>query len=137
MLKEFREFIARGNLVELAVAFIMGVAFSGAVTAFTKVVLGTLSYVAGGDVSFDRFGVHRGRRIVIPYGTFLSAVVDLVVIALVLFFLVKAYNRFRRQPRETPSLRPCPYCRTDIAKDASRCPSCTSEVPAATSPGAS
>lgn len=127
MLKEFREFIVRGNLVELAIAFIMGVAFAGVVTAFTDVILGAVSYVAGGDVSFDRFGVHRDGRIVIPYGAFLTAVLNLVLIAAGLFFLVKSYNRFRR-PQETPSTRPCPFCRTDIAKDATRCPNCTSQL---------
>lgn len=128
MLKEFKEFIARGNLVELAVAFIIGVAFAGVVTAFTDVVLGTVSFIAGGDVSFDQFGVRRDDEIVIPYGAFLAALVDLLVIAIGLFLLVKAYNRFRRRPEETSSTRPCPYCRTDIAKDATRCPNCTSQL---------
>ena len=59
MIKEFREFIARGNLVDLAVAFILGVAFATVVTSFTDVVLGAVSYVFGGDVSFDQLGVKR------------------------------------------------------------------------------
>jgi large conductance mechanosensitive channel len=130
MLREFREFVTRGNLVELAVAFIMGVAFAGVVTAFTDVILGSVSYVVGGDVSFDRFGVHKGesRGPVIPYGAFLTAIVNLLLVAAALFFLVKAYNRFRRTPEETTSTRPCPYCRLDIARDASRCPHCTSQL---------
>lgn len=128
MLKEFKEFVSRGNLVDLAVAFIMGVAFTAVVTAFTDVVLGAISYIAGGDVSFDRFGVHRDGEIVIPYGAFLTAVVNLLLVALALFFVVKAYNRFARRKEETPTTRPCSFCTTTISRDATRCPACTSQV---------
>lgn len=128
MLKEFKEFISRGNLVDLAVAFIMGVAFTGVVTAFTDVMLGTVSYVVGGEVSFDQLGVHRDGEIVIPYGAFLTALVNLLLVALALFFVVKAYNRFARRKEETPATRPCPFCTTTISRDATRCPACTSEV---------
>lgn len=128
MLKEFKEFVARGNLIDLAVAFIMGVAFTSVVTAFTDVILGAISYVAGGEVSFDRFGVHRDGEIVIPYGTFLTALVNLLLVGLALFFVVKAYNRFARRNEETRATRPCPFCTTTISRDATRCPACTSEV---------
>lgn len=128
MLKEFKEFVARGNLVDLAVAFIMGVAFTAAVTSFTDVILGAISYVVGGEVSFDRFGVHRDGEIVIPYGAFLTALVNLLLVALALFFVVKAYNRFARRNEETRATRPCPFCTTTISRDAKRCPACTSEV---------
>jgi large conductance mechanosensitive channel len=85
MLKEFKEFVSRGNLVDLAVAFIMGVAFTAVVTAFTDVVLGTVSFALGGEVSFDRLGVHRDGELVIPYGAFLTALVNLLLVALALF----------------------------------------------------
>ncbi|HEU4527101.1 MAG TPA: large conductance mechanosensitive channel protein MscL [Actinomycetota bacterium] len=128
MLKEFKEFVARGNLIDLAVAFIMGLAFTSVVTAFTDVILGAISYVVGGEVSFDRFGVHRDGEIVIPYGAFLTALVNLLLVALALFFVVKAYNRFARRNEETRATRPCPFCTTTISRDATRCPACTSEV---------
>jgi len=128
MLREFREFVTRGNIVELAVAFIMGVAFAGVVAAFTDVVLGTLSYIAGGEVSFDRLGVRREGEIVIPYGAFLTALLNFLIVALAIFLLVKAYNAFRRTHQETPTTRPCPYCRVDVARDATRCPHCTSDL---------
>lgn len=128
MLREFKEFVTRGNLIELAVAFIMGIAFAAVVTAFTDAVLGAIAYLVGGDVSFDQIGVRRDGQIVIPIGGFLTALVDLLIIAFALFLIVRTYNRFKRKQEETPSTRPCPYCRTDIAKDATRCPSCTSEL---------
>ncbi|MGZ8593207.1 MAG: large conductance mechanosensitive channel protein MscL [Actinomycetota bacterium] len=130
MLREFREFITRGNLVELAVAFIMGIAFASVVSALSDVILGAVAYVFGGDVSFDRFGVERDGELVIPYGAFLTALLDLVIVAFALFLVVKAYNRLRRKREVTPTTRPCPYCRLDIDRDASRCPHCTSQLEA-------
>jgi large conductance mechanosensitive channel len=106
MIKEFREFVTRGNLVELAVAFIIGVAFAGVVSAFTDVILGAVSFVFGGDVSFDRLGVHRGGALVIPYGAFLTAVVNFVIVAFALFLLIKTYDRFRRRVEPPPPIGP-------------------------------
>ena len=103
MLKEFREFISKGNLVTIAVAFIIGVAFAAVVTAFTDVVLGFVSYVFGGEVSFDDLGVRRNGVIVIPYGAFLTALVDFLIVAFVLFLVVKAYNRFQREEEAAPT----------------------------------
>ncbi|MEX0755167.1 MAG: large conductance mechanosensitive channel protein MscL [Actinomycetota bacterium] len=103
MLKEFREFIMKGNLIELATAFILGLAFAAVVTAFTGVVLDSIAYVLGGDVSFDQLAVHRDGQPVIFYGLFITALVQFVLIAFVLFLVVKAYNRFRK---ETPGVTP-------------------------------
>jgi large conductance mechanosensitive channel len=101
MIKGFKEFIAKGNLVTLAVAFILGVAFAAVVTAFTNVILGAVSYVFGGSVSFDRLAVHRDGEVVIPYGSFLTQVVNFLIIGFILFLVVKAYNRFQAK-EETP-----------------------------------
>ncbi len=128
MIKEFRTFIMRGNLVELAVAFIMGVAFGTVVMSFTEVILGAISYIAGGAVSFDGLGVKRDGQIVIPYGSFLTAVVHFVIVALVLFFVVKGYNRPAPKEDEPVTTKACPFCATDIPSAAARCPNCTSEL---------
>ena len=103
MIKEFKEFITKGNLVDIAVAFILGLAFAAVVTAFTNVVLGAISYVFGGDVSFDQLGVHRGSVIVIPYGAFITAVIDFLIVALIMFLVVRAYNRFQRKEDAAPT----------------------------------
>ena len=101
MIKEFKEFIARGNLVELAVAFIMGLAFAGVVTAFTNIILGTIAYLVGSQYSFDTMGVHNDEGIlVIPIGALLTALINFLIIALVLFLIVKAYNRFMRKEEQ-------------------------------------
>jgi large conductance mechanosensitive channel len=97
MLREFKEFISKGNLVEIAVAFILGLAFAGVVTAFTNVVLGAIAYAFGANLSLDQIGVHRDGQLVIPIGTFITAVINFLIIALVLFLVVKAYNRLNRK----------------------------------------
>jgi large conductance mechanosensitive channel len=132
VIKEFKAFVMRGNLLELAVAFIMGVAFAAVVTSFTDVILGVVSYVAGGDVSFDRLGVHKGTSpdIVIPYGRFLTALVSFLIVAFVLFLIVRAYNRTR--PETPTTTTACPFCTSTINVAATRCPNCTSELPLAT-----
>jgi large conductance mechanosensitive channel len=94
---EFREFIKRGNLVELAVAFIMALAFASVVLAFTNIVLGAIAYLFGASTSFDQWGVHKGTALVIPIGAFITALINFVIIAIVLFLVVKAYNRMNRR----------------------------------------
>jgi large conductance mechanosensitive channel len=126
MIKEFKEFIARGNLIDLAVAFILGVAFATLVTSFTEVVLGAIGYVFGSHVSFDQLGVRRDGVVVIPYGAFLTALINFVLVAFVLFLTVKAANRLRMSPDETSTT--CSFCRTEIPLAALRCPNCTSDL---------
>lgn len=129
MINEFKAFVLRGNLVELAVAFILGVAFATVVTAFTNLILGAISYVAGGDVSFDQIGVREGDEIVIPVGAFLTALVSFLIVAFVLFLIVKAYNRTR--PPTPVTTKACPFCASEINLVATRCSMCTAELPAA------
>jgi large conductance mechanosensitive channel len=97
MIKEFKEFIAKGSLIELAVAFIMGLAFAGVVTAFTNIILGTIAYAFGSSEGFNDIGVHKDRALVIPIGAFLTALLNFIIIAIVLFLVVKAYNRFKKK----------------------------------------
>jgi large conductance mechanosensitive channel len=125
VLKGFRDFVSRGNLIEIAVGLIIALAFTGVVTAFTNVVLSFVAAIFGGDVSFDDL-VWRVNGTPIPYGAFLTALVNFLVVAWILFLVVQAYNRMKRQPDATT--RPCPFCTTDIAIEATRCPACTSDL---------
>jgi large conductance mechanosensitive channel len=131
MLEEFKKFVTRGNLVELAVAFIMGLAFAAVVTAFVNVVLSLIAAIFGSSVTFDQL-TFRLNGTPIPYGTLLTAIVSFLVVAWVLFLLVKAYQRLDPPPEPT-SAKSCDYCRTDIPIAAVRCPNCTSQLVAATS----
>ena len=92
MLEGFRKFVTRGNLVELAVAFIMGLAFAAVVTAFVNVVLSLIAAIFGSSVTFDQLTFTLNGT-PIPYGTLLTAIVSFLVVAWVLFLLVKAYQR--------------------------------------------
>lgn len=100
MVREFNEFIAKGDLMQIAVAFILGFAFAAVVTAFTGMVLGAIAYVFGASLAFDEVGVHKGTELIIPIGTFIAAVINFLIVAFVLFLVVKAYNRFERKEEE-------------------------------------
>jgi large conductance mechanosensitive channel len=126
MLGEFKKFVMRGNLLELAVAFIIGVAFATVVTAFTNIILSLIAAIFGADVSFDHLTFTLNDT-PIPYGAFLTAVVSFLIVAWVLFFLVQAYNRLNG-PTEEPNTKPCDYCQTEIPVNAVRCPNCTSQL---------
>jgi large conductance mechanosensitive channel len=127
MLDEFKKFVMRGNLLELAVAFIMGVAFATVITAFTNIVLSFIAAIFGADVSFNRLTFTLNDT-PIPYGVFLTAVVSFLIIAWVLFLLVRAYNRLNPPTEEPENTKPCDYCQTEIPVNAVRCPNCTSQL---------
>lgn len=127
MLGEFKTFVVRGNLLELAVAFIMGLAFATVVTAFTNITLSFIAAIFGGSVSFNHL-TFKVNDTPIPYGAFLTAVVSFLIIAWVLFFLVQAYNRVNQPREESKNTKPCDYCQTEIPINAVRCPNCTSQL---------
>jgi len=131
MFDEFKRFMTRGNLVELAVAFVLGVAFATVVTSFVNIVMSLVAAIFGASVSFNQLTfVLNGTPI--PYGAFLTAVISFVIVALALFVIVQAYDRLR--PDDEATTKPCEYCQTEIPVKAVRCPNCTSQL--VTAPGA-
>jgi large conductance mechanosensitive channel len=124
MLEEFKKFVERGNLLELAVAFIMGLAFAAVVAAFTNIILSLIAAIFGANASFDQLTFSLNGT-PIPYGAFLTAILNFLIVAWVLFLLVRTYNRIVPRKQEPPT-QPCEYCRTDIPMGAVRCPNCTS-----------
>jgi large conductance mechanosensitive channel len=127
MLGEFKTFVTRGNLLELAAAFIMGLAFAGVVAAFTNIILSLVAAIFGVSVSFNHL-TFKVNDTPIPYGAFLTAVVSFLFIAWVLFFLIQAYNRLNQPREESKNTKPCDYCQTEIPINAVRCPNCTSQL---------
>jgi large conductance mechanosensitive channel len=127
MLGEFKKFVMRGNLLELAVAFIIGVAFATVVTAFSNIILSLIAAIFGADVSFDHLTFTLNDT-PIPYGAFLTAVVSFLIVAWVLFLLVQAYNRLNGPTEEPKNTKQCDYCQTEIPVNAVRCPNCTSQL---------
>lgn len=144
MWKEFKEFIARGNVIDLAVAVVIGAAFGKIITSFVEGVLMPPIGMALGKVDFsnlfiDLSGQHpvsladaqlKGLP-VITYGVFLNDVINFLIIAFAVFLVVKAVNRLRAAPPPPPNTKDCPYCLTAIPLGAKRCSACCADLPAA------
>jgi large conductance mechanosensitive channel len=146
MWKEFRQFIARGNVIDLAVAVIIGAAFGKVTTSLVEgVLMPPLGLVLGRiDFSslFYTLDQSRGAPLslaeakakaipVIAYGAFVNDVITFLIIAFVVFLLVKATNRIKREAPEAPAApttRDCPYCLSAIPLKATRCAHCTADV---------
>ncbi len=134
MLKEFREFILRGNLVDLAVAVVIGTAFTALVTSFVTNIITPIIAAIGGQPDFSglKFTINGSE---FGYGAFLNALIAFLIIAAVLFFFViKPVNllmaRFQPDTAVDVQTRACPECLSDIPFAATRCAFCTSRVPA-------
>ncbi len=142
MLKEFKAFALRGNVIELAVAFIMGTAFGKIVTSLVNdiimppigLLLGKLDFSSlylnlSGAAYASLAEAKAAGAPTINYGLFVNAVVDFVIVAFVLFLVVRQINRAKK-PAEAPkpTNKDCPFCCTAIPQLATRCPHCTSEL---------
>ena len=138
MLKEFREFILRGNLVDLAVAVVIGTAFGAVVAAFVKDLVTPLIAAIGGKPDFAglAFTINDSRFL---YGDFLNVLLAfLIIAAVVFFFVIKPVNALMARLQPAPAVdvttRPCPECISDIPITATRCAFCTAKVEAVSSP---
>jgi large conductance mechanosensitive channel len=147
VVREFREFIARGNVIDLAVGVIIGAAFGKIVTTLVEgvimppigLVLGRIDFSSLFSVLDTSKGIPasladaKAKGIpVIAYGQFVNDVISFLIVALAVFVLVKQVNRLKREvPPPAPPTKDCPYCATAIPVKARRCPNCTSEVGAA------
>jgi large conductance mechanosensitive channel len=138
MFKEFRQFLLRGNLVDLAIAVVIGAAFGAVVTALVKDLVTPLIAAIGGQADFSDldFTVNGSR---FAYGDFLNTIISFVIIAAVIFFLVvKPMNtlldRMRTEPPVEEHTRECPACLSQIPRAARRCAFCTEEVGVAEGP---
>ena len=132
MLKGFRDFILRGNVVDLAVAVVIGVAFTAIVNALVADIINPLisAVVRKPDFSFLILHLHGG---VIKYGDFLNALISFLIIAATVYFMVvlpvnTLLNRFRPKVVAPPTTKPCPQCLSDIPVAATRCSHCTQLV---------
>ncbi len=142
MIKEFKDFIMRGNVLDLAVAVIIGGAFGKIVTSFVNdiimppigLLLGSVNFT---DLFLDLSGkgyptlaaAQEAGAPTINYGLFLNTVIDFVIVAFVIFLVIKAVNKMKKPAvAAAPTTKACPYCFTDIPIQATRCPHCTSEI---------
>ncbi len=143
MWKEFRDFIARGNVVDLAVGIVIGAAFGRIVNSFVEdVLMPPIGLVLGrvdfGSLFLDLSGkgyesLEAARKAGAPtlnYGLFLNSIISFLIIAWAVFLVVKATNRIRSSEAPGQTQKECPFCCSSIPLAARRCPHCTSELPA-------
>jgi large conductance mechanosensitive channel len=146
MLKEFKEFTLRGNVLDMAIGIVIGVAFGKIVTSFVNDVVMPPIGLLLGKVDFSNLFIDLSGKsyatlaeakaagaATIKYGLFLNTVVDFVIVAFVIFLLIQQINRIKRQPEAAPAApttKECPYCLSSIAVKATRCSHCTSDVKA-------
>lgn len=130
ILAELKAFAFRGNLMDLAVAVILGLAFNEVIQALVNGVLMPIIAAIFGQPDFNELSFGIGESDIL-YGIFVTALVHFLLVALALFFVIRAVNRItlpRGAPPEPPRTRECPYCFTPIALEATRCSACTSQV---------
>jgi len=128
MLKEFRDFAMRGNVMGLAIAVIIGGAFGKIIAALVKDILMPLIGLLLGGLTFSELTA-TVNGVDITYGLFIQAVIDFIVIAFVIFMLVRTMNKMKEQPAPAdPTTKECPYCFTTVPIKATRCPHCTSQL---------
>jgi large conductance mechanosensitive channel len=149
MLKEFKEFVLRGNVLDMAVGIIIGAAFGTIVASLVKdIIMPPIGLLLGG-VDFANLFVllkvgspvgpyaslaeaQAAGAVTINYGVFINAVVSFLIVAFVIFLLIRNINRLKREeeaPPEEPTTKECPYCLSTIPIKATRCAFCTSELP--------
>lgn len=134
-LAEFKTFVMRGNVMDMAVGVIVGGAFTAIVTSLNQDILSPILGIFGG-MDFSNLTVKLGsgeKAPVLMYGNFITAILNFLITALVIFVLIKAINaindHFSKKDGKTdeaPTTKVCPYCKSEIALDATRCPHCTS-----------
>ena len=150
MLQEFREFVLRGNVVDMAIGIIVGAAFGTIVkTLVDDVIMPPVGLLLGG-VDFTNFFIllkagspaapyasladaQAAGAVTINYGLFINAVVSFLIVAFTMFLLIRSVNRLKREeeaPPVEPTTKECPYCLSTIPVKATRCPHCTSELTA-------
>jgi len=137
-LAEFKQFILRGNVLDMAIGVIIGGAFTAIVTSLNQDILTPLLGLIGGtDFSHLMYALGEGEEApVLMYGNFITAVINFLITAFVIFMLVKVINiindkltpKAQEAAPAAPTTKTCPYCKSEIAIDATKCPHCTSDL---------
>ncbi|MBR5479351.1 MAG: large-conductance mechanosensitive channel protein MscL [Clostridia bacterium] len=136
---EFKEFISRGNVLDMAIGVVVGTAFKAIIDSLVKdVIMPVIGWIIGG-IDFSSFAVTLSQKEVdgeiivnaLTYGNFVNTIISFIIISFCLFVVVKVINGIRRKKEEAPAeptTKKCPFCCSEIAIEATRCPNCTSEL---------
>ncbi len=146
MLREFKEFVMRGNVVDMAVGIVLGAAFGKIVTSFVSDILMPPIGLVLGKADFSNLFIDlsgtgfatlaeakKAGAATINYGLFFNTILDFIIVAFAIFLLIRQINRMRRQPEAAPAApdtKECPFCLSTVPLKAVRCPHCTSELKA-------
>lgn len=130
--KEFKTFISKGNVMDMAVGIIIGGAFTSIVSSLVDDIINPILGLFGGT-NFDQFAWNITGDVTLYYGKFLTAVVNFLIMALIVFLIVKIMNTamsrvHKNEPPKAPVTKTCPFCKSEIAIEATRCPHCTSQL---------
>lgn len=147
--EEFKKFVLRGNVMDMAVGVLIGGAFTGIVTALTTDFINPIIASFGGAeiaghiklpwVDYSKFEtLEDAQALQLNYGDFITAIINFLILAIILFILMKSVNALlevgKKKKKEeapaAPTTKMCPFCKTEINIEATRCPHCTSEIPA-------
>ncbi len=146
MLKEFKEFAMRGNVLDMAIGIILGVAFGKVVTTLVAEILMPPIGMLLGNVDFSNLFInlsgnhyasladaHKAGAVVIGYGLFVNTIIEFLIVAFAVFLLVRQVNRLKKPAPApaAPESKECPFCISSVPLKATRCPQCTSELKAA------
>lgn len=134
IIQDFKEFAVKGNVIDLAVGVIIGAAFGKIVTSLVNdVVMPPIGYAMQG-VDFSKMAYQigtneEGEAVVIKYGEFINTCIHFLIVAMVIFIVIRQFNKLRRDEEELPpTMRECPYCTESISVKASKCSHCTADV---------
>ena len=143
-MKEFKEFALRGNVIDLAIGIVIGAAFGKIITSLVNdIIMPPIGMLLGGVNFADLFWALDGSTYdslaaatdagapVIAYGNFIMTIIDFIIVAFVIFLVVRWFNSLKKQPAPAPAeptTKECPFCHTDIPIKATRCPHCTSQL---------
>lgn len=134
MLKEFKEFAMRGNVIDMAVGIIIGAAFGKIVSSLVNdIIMPPIGFILG-KVDFSNLTITLHQKtaasaaVVIRYGTFINSIIDFLIVAFAMFFVIRQMNRFSRSQKDSPTTKTCPFCCSIVPVKATRCPNCTSNL---------
>ncbi|MBO5348145.1 MAG: large conductance mechanosensitive channel protein MscL [Lachnospiraceae bacterium] len=139
---EFKKFALKGNMIDLAVGVIIGGAFNGLVTSLVNDIIMPVLSLFTGKMDFENWFValdgetyatieaaKEAGAATLNYGNFISGIINFIIMAFVVFMLVKAINKLKKdEPAAAPTTKKCPFCKTDIPLEATKCPHCTSAL---------
>ena len=130
-LDEFKKFISRGNVMDMAVGIIIGGAFTGIVSSLVEDIINPLLGLFGG-MNFDQYKLQLTGEVTLNYGKFITSIINFIIMALVIFLLIKVMNKAtslvskKEEEEAAPTTKKCSFCKSEIDIEATRCPHCTS-----------